>query len=196
VLRLGSDVPPKTGRHAPCTLVTVGNLIARKRHADVLRAMWLLGDRWPDLRYVVIGDGPERGTLERLAGELGVAERVQFTGRLPHDEALRTAREGTIFVMPSTDEAFGVAYIEAMAAGLPAIGALGEPGPEEIAAAGDGLRMVPPGDVEALAAEIGAMLDDASGMHALGDAARATVARHFTWEECGKATVRAYEDAL
>lgn len=196
VLRLGSDLPPKTGRHAACTLVTVGNLIARKRHADVLRAMWLLRERWPDLRYLVVGDGPERGGLERLARELGVAERVQFTGQLPHDEALRTAREGTIFVMPSTEEAFGVAYIEAMAAGLPAIGALGEPGPEEIAAAGDGLRMVPPGDVEALAAEIGAMLDDASGMHALGDAARATVTRHFTWEACGKATVRAYEDAL
>ena len=51
----------------------------------------------------------------------------------------------TLFVMPSTDEAFGVAYIEAMAGGLPAIGCRGEPGPEEIAAAGDGLVLVPPG---------------------------------------------------
>ena len=52
--------------------------------------------------------------------------------------------------MPSTEEAFGVAYIEAMAAGVPAIGCRGEPGPEEIAAAGDGFLLVPPGDIERL----------------------------------------------
>ena len=56
----------------------------------------------------------------------------------------------TLFVMPSTEEAFGVGYVEAMAAGVPAIGCRGEPGPEEIAAAGDGFLLVPPGDIERL----------------------------------------------
>jgi glycosyltransferase involved in cell wall biosynthesis len=83
-----------------------------------------------------------------------------------------------------------------MAAGVPAIASRGEPGPQEIALAGDGLRLVPPGDVEALAAELHALLDEPAWLHDLGARARATVERSFTWERCGEATVAAYEDAL
>jgi teichuronic acid biosynthesis glycosyltransferase TuaC len=192
VVHLGTDLPPLGERAAGELLVTVGHLIARKRHADVLRAMALLRERRPALRYRVIGDGPERGALERLAADLQLAERVRFDGQLPHPEALRRAREGALFVLPSVDEAFGVAYVEAMAAGIPAIGTRGEPGPEEIAAAGDGMRLVAAGDVEALAREIDALLDDRDA----GAAARATVEAAFTRERCGRETVRAYADAL
>jgi glycosyltransferase involved in cell wall biosynthesis len=162
----------------------------------VVRALWLLREPYPELRYLVIGDGPERARLERLAGELGVADRVDFAGQLPHEEALEAARAAHIFVMPSIDEAFGVAYIEAMAAGVPAVGCRGEAGPEEIAAAGDGIRLVPPGDPEALAAELRSLLEDPAARRELGAAARATVERAFTWEACGRATVAAYEAAL
>jgi glycosyltransferase involved in cell wall biosynthesis len=197
VVRLGTDVPADgRPRRSEPALVTVGHLVARKRHGDVLRALWLLRDRHPDLRYVVIGDGPERPALTRLAAELGVADRVEFAGQLEHGAALERARSCSVFVMPSIDEAFGVAYVEAMAAGVPAIGARGEPGPEEIARAGEGLRLVPPGDVEALAAEVHALLDEPAWLQDLGDRARATVQRAFTWEQCGVATVAAYEDAL
>jgi teichuronic acid biosynthesis glycosyltransferase TuaC len=172
--------------------VTVGNLIARKRHADVMRALWLLRERAP--RWVVIGDGPERLRLERLAAELEI--EVDFRGALPPAEALASARGAAIFVLPSVEEAFGVAYIEAMAGGLPAIGARGEPGPEEIAACGGGMRLVPPGEPDALAAELRTLLDDPQWRRELGAAARANVAANFTWERCGAATVAAYEDAL
>ncbi|WP_445148438.1 glycosyltransferase [Baekduia sp. Peel2402] len=196
VVHLGTDLTPMERRPpAHPTLVTVGQLIARKRQADVLRAMWVLRDRHPDLRYRLIGDGPERDRLAHLARELGLAERVEFTGPLPHEEALRRGRDATVFVMPSTDEAFGVAYVEAMAAGLPAIGARGEPGPEDIARVGHGMRLVPPGDPEALAHEIDHLLDHDWGAR-IGAAAQATVAAHFTWDACGAATVAAYEEAL
>jgi glycosyltransferase involved in cell wall biosynthesis len=98
--------------------------------------------------------------------------------------------------LPSIDEAFGVAYIEAMAARLPAIGCRGEPGPEEIARCGEGIRLVPPGDVELLAAELEAILSDPAYLADLGERAQRTVTEHFTWEACGRATVAAYEDAL
>src|SRR5262249_17418134 len=150
----------------------------------------------PGLRYLIIGDGPERPALGRLAAELGVADRVELAGQLPQTEALGRARAANVFVMPSVDEAFGVGYVEAMAAGLPAIGARGEAGPQEIAAAGDGLRLVAPGDVEALAAEVEALVAEPGYAKDLGAAARETVKRAFTWEACGRATVAAYEDAL
>jgi glycosyltransferase involved in cell wall biosynthesis len=98
--------------------------------------------------------------------------------------------------MPSTEEAFGVAYVEAMAGGVPAIGCRGEPGPEEIAAAGDGLVLVPPGDIERLTQRIDELLSDPHRLHEVRQRARATVAANFTWERCGRQTVDAYEHAL
>ncbi len=197
VVHLGTDLPEsRAPRPEHPTLVTVAHLATRKRHADVLRAIWVLRDRFPELRYLIIGDGPERANLEQLVDSLGLSERVEFAGQLSNEEALRRARECSIFVMPSVDEAFGVAYIEAMAGWLPAIGAVGEPGPFEIRLYGQGMRIVPPADVERLAERLGEMLDDPALIADLGNHARATVEREFSWQACGKATVAAYAKAL
>ena len=193
--------PGQTGRIGtpptpPPALVTVAHLVARKRHADVMRALAVLSQRHPTLRYEIIGEGPERVALEGLATRLGIAERVYFHGQLPPAEALAQARRCTLFVMPSTEEAFGVAYVEAMAGGLPAIGCRGEPGPEEIAAAGDGFMLVPPGDIERLSQRIDELLSDSHRLREASQRARATVAANFTWERCGEQTLAAYEHAL
>jgi glycosyltransferase involved in cell wall biosynthesis len=89
-----------------------------------------------------------------------------------------------------------VAYVEAMAAGVPAIGSRGEDGPEEIASAGGGIELVTPRDPRALADTIDALLSDAPRLAALRSAARDTVTRAFTWERCGRETVAAYEEML
>ncbi len=203
VVHLGTDLPrsTSTARRADrqggtASLVTVGHLVARKRHADVLRALAVLSPRHPHLRYAIVGDGPERAPLEGLAVRLGVRERVELCGQLPPGEAIERARRCTLFAMPSTEEAFGVAYIEAMAGGLPAIGCRGEPGPEEIAAAGDGFVLVPPGDIERLTQRIDELLSDPQRLREAGRRARATVAAHFTWERCGEQTLAAYEEVL
>ena len=197
VVRLGTDLPAERAQaYAQPTVVTTGHLVARKRHADVLRAVALLRDRHPALRYLVIGDGPERAALRALAAELGMSDRVELAGQLEHGEALRRTRRASLLAMPSTDEAFGVAYVEAMAGWLPAIAAAGEPGPEEIRSAGGGLSLVAPEDVAALAARIDALLGDEQALRAEGERARATVQRAFSWEACGAATVAAYEEAL
>lgn len=197
VVHLGADVPAASrARPQTPTLVTVGHLAERKRHADVLSALALLRERHPSLRYVIVGDGPERERLEALAASLGVADRVQLCGQLPNDEARALAQEGSLFVMPSVDEAFGVAYIEAMAGGVPAIACSGEDGPEEIAAAGGGIELVRPRDVRALADRIDQLLSDPSALEARGRAARDTVERAFTWEKCGADTISAYREVL
>jgi glycosyltransferase involved in cell wall biosynthesis len=197
VVHLGADVPAHVSsppEHP--TLVTVGHLAARKRHADVISALALLRERHPRLRYVIVGDGPERARLGERAASLGVADRVLFRGQLPNHEATAVALSASLFVMPSVDEAFGVAYIEAMAGGVPAIGCRGEDGPEEIAGAGGGIELVPARDVRALADRIDALLADGSSLEALGAVARDTVQREFTWDRCGAQTVVAYEQVL
>lgn len=197
LVRLGSDLPARRAEpYAAPTVVTTGHLIARKRHADVLRAVALLRDRHPALRYLVIGDGPQREPLRALATELGIAGRLDLAGQLPGDEALARTRRATVFAMASTDEAFGVAYVEAMAGWLPAIAAQGEPGPREIRSQGGGMTLVPPGDPPALATAIGDLLDDEAALREAGAEARATVERAFSWTACGAATLAAYEAAL
>jgi glycosyltransferase involved in cell wall biosynthesis len=197
VVRLGSDLPAARADPYPDpTVVTTAHVIARKRHADVLRAVALLRHRHPALRYLVVGDGPELEALRRLAAELGVADRVELAGQLPHEQALRRTRRASLLAMASTDEAFGVAYVEAMAGWLPAIAARDEPGPREIADAGGGIGLVRAGDVAAIAAEIDRLLGDPETLRAEGDRARATVEAAFSWERCGAATVAAYEEAL
>jgi glycosyltransferase involved in cell wall biosynthesis len=187
VVHLGTDLPAAPAqRHADPTVVTVGHLVARKRHADVLRALPGL----PGVRYVVVGDGPEREPLEVLARELGVADRTRFTGALPHERALAEARRAHVFVLPSVDESFGVAYVEAMAGWVPAVGLRGEDGPEEIAAAGGGIVLAGHDD---LGPTIAATLRD---RERLGAQARATIERAFAWERTGRATVAAYGEAL
>jgi glycosyltransferase involved in cell wall biosynthesis len=200
VVHLGTDVPAAAAlvhrREGPPTLITVAHLIPRKRHGDVLRALAVLAQRHPMLRYAIVGEGPERIALQGLAVRLGVAARVDFHGQLAPAEAIEHARRATLFVMPSTEEAFGTAYVEAMAGGVPAIGCRGEPGPEEIAAAGDGLVLVPPGDIERLSQRIDELLSDPHRLREAGQRARQTVAAHFTWERCGRQTVAAYERAV
>lgn len=170
-------LPPK---RAEPTVVTLGAVDPRKRHRDVLEAI----ARLPDARWVVIGDGPERAALQAHAATLGVADRVEWTGPLPPREAIAEVARCHVMAMPSVDEAFGVAYVEALACGLPAIGCNGEPGPEEIARETEAMRLVPAGDVDALARMI-------------GEAGRGDVetGRRLI-AECGPLTVAAYEDAL
>ena len=180
-----ADPPPKRPRS---TVATLAHVIPRKRHADVLEAL----QRMDGVDWLVIGDGPELRALKRAVAELGLAERVEFTGQLEPDEALRRLASAHVMALPSEDEAFGVAYIEALACGVPAIGLETEGGPAEIAALGPGMLLVPPRDPTALSAAIHAALADSE----LPARARRTAAEFFSWERCGQDTVAAYRDAL
>jgi teichuronic acid biosynthesis glycosyltransferase TuaC len=189
IVYLGAEAPedPLPKRKRP-TVATLAHVIPRKRHADVLEAV----QRMDDVDWLVIGDGPELPTLRRAAAELGLEQRIEFAGQLAPDDALRQLASAHVMALPSEDEAFGVAYVEALACGVPAIGLESEGGPAEIAALGRAMLLVPPRDPAALAAAIRSALDDRE----LPAEARRVAAEHFSWQRCGRDTVAAYRDAL
>jgi glycosyltransferase involved in cell wall biosynthesis len=188
------EAPPSTPppRREEPTVATLAHVIPRKRHADVLEALV----RVPGARWLVIGDGPERPALRERAASLGVADRVEWAGELAPAAAMRELARCHLMAMPSVDEAFGVAYVEALACGVPAIGCAGEGGPEEIAAAGEGMLLVPPRDPAALAGAIADLIGAPERLAALAEAARRTAAGHFGRDACGHATMAAYRDAV
>jgi phosphatidylinositol alpha-1,6-mannosyltransferase len=106
-------------------LLTVGRLSAAERykgHDRMITVFAGLRARFPDLGYIIAGDGDDRPRLEALAREHDVADNVHFVGRIPEDELVDHYRMADLFVMPSTGEGFGIVFLEAMACGVPALG--------------------------------------------------------------------------
>ena len=196
VVHLGARRPSELGqKHARPTVATLAaDLVPRKRHEDVLRA--LHDDRLREVEWVVFGAGAERPRLERLARELGIAARIRWTGRLDHEDTLHELARCHVMALPSVDEAFGVAYVEALACGVPVVAVRGEGGPEEIAEHVEGVSLVPPRDPDALAETLSRLLSDRAELERLAAAASAGAAAHFSWSRTGAETVRSYEDAL
>lgn len=103
-------------------IIYVGRLIAHKNVDLLINALALVRRQLPEIKAVVIGDGPDTGRLKGLAKGMGLDENIEFTGFLEnYDQALALMKASRVFVMPSTREGFGLAAIEAFACGLPVI---------------------------------------------------------------------------
>jgi glycosyltransferase involved in cell wall biosynthesis len=193
VIHPGADpAEAPRARHPVPTLISVANLEAHKSQADVIRAVAVLRHRHPELRYVLIGKGPQRSELEQLARSLDVIDRVSFTGPLEHAAAVAEIARCDLHVMPSRHDGFGVAHIDAMSVGVPTIGGSGT-GAEDIARAGEGIELVKAGDVAGLVRTIDRLLSDPTERERLGEAGRRTVAERFTWRRCGEETMAVYQ---
>lgn len=101
-------------------VIFTGRLIREKNVDLLLRALVPVREEVPDLRALIVGDGPERPALERLARDLGLP--VTFAGFLPdYDSVIAAMKASRVFVLPSTREGFGIAALEAMACGVPVV---------------------------------------------------------------------------
>ncbi len=138
---------------------TVARLAPQKGVADFVHAAARLSSRYPDLRFVVAGDGPERGRLEALAGLLGLDGRLFFVGHRNDVPALLLRL--CVFVQPSLSEGQGITVLEAMAAGCPVV-ATAAGGLTELVKDNENGLLVSPGDAGALAKAIENLLLDQS----------------------------------
>ena len=109
-------------------LLTVGRLAANERykgHEQVFAALPALRAKFPTLVHVVAGDGDDRARLEQRAIELAGASAVRFLGFVPEADLPDLYRLADLYVMPSTQEGFGIVYLEAAACGLFVVGGKG-----------------------------------------------------------------------
>ncbi len=168
-------------------LLTVGRLVRRKGHARVLRALPLVIDRLPSLSYVIVGDGPEAATLQRLVKDLGLTSFVRFLGRLPDGELPYAYHAADAFIMvPTTSgsdaEGFGIVYTEALSAGTPIIATLSGGVVDIIRHDVNGLAIDERASSEAIATAIIRLCGDRELRNRLGSAGRDDVTERFSVE--------------
>lgn len=171
----GGSVPATVSTTSSRRLVVPRRLFPKNGVEFFVRAMPMIAER-ADATATVIGDGPERGKLERLASELGMGDRIEFLGARPHAEMPKLL-SGDLAVFPSLVEATSVAALECMACGLPvaasAVGGL----PEIVDDAVGGL--FPPGNAWAMAGKVLELLSD-PGLRARGVTARKRVVARWS----------------
>ncbi|MFQ6100792.1 MAG: glycosyltransferase [Anaerolineae bacterium] len=198
VVPLGVDhrrfTPPTNQLTNQPTLLFTGRLRYYKGLDTLLWALSALSG----VCLVIVGDGPMRAEWERLAGTLGLRERVTFTGEVPDDDLPRYHHTAHVFVLPANAraEAFGTVLLEAMASGLPCITTEVGTGTSWVVQDGVTGLVVPPRDPRALAEAIRGLLDDPQRRAAMGQAARARVEAEFTLERMIARVQAVYEEAL
>jgi glycosyltransferase involved in cell wall biosynthesis len=142
-------------------VVYTGRLERYKQIDVLLRAMARLSDRFPNARIDIVGRGADRNRLERIARELGVADRTHFAGFVSDDDRDRLLAAARICVCPSAKEGWGLTVIEANALGTPVI-ATDAPGLRDSVDEGRTGFLVPDRDIGAFAKRIDQLLSDAS----------------------------------
>lgn len=172
----------------------LGRLERRKGLEQLLRAFAILKATRPDVRLLVAGDGPERSRCESLLGARVRAD-VTFLGRVDEDHKRRLLRSCDVFVAPNLGgESFGIVLVEALAAGR-AVVASDLPGFRSVVTDGVTGRLVPPADPPALAAAVGALLDNPALRHAMAREGQQAAGR-YDWSVVTAEVEEAYEQAV
>jgi glycosyltransferase involved in cell wall biosynthesis len=160
-------------------IIYAGRLISHKNVNLLIRALMSVKREVPDVRTILIGDGPEYTKLKHLTKDLGLEKNIKFTGFLEnYDEVVSLMKSSKVFVMPSTREGFGIAALEANACGLPVITVNHKMNAVcDLVTKGTGLVCEP--SVEELSEAIIRVLDESTSMRAKC----VELARDYDWDK-------------
>jgi glycosyltransferase involved in cell wall biosynthesis len=199
VIYAGVDVPPgdppALRRHGASEIIlgTAGRLVELKGLEYLLNATRILRHEFPALRVEIAGSGPQRARLERAVTQLGLGGHIEFLGWVHNLRSVLV--RWNVFVMPSLEEGFPIAALDAMAAGLPVV-ATAVGGVPELIENGKTGWLVPPRDAEALASRLRLLLRNSELRLSVGAAAHAHVRDHFSAAQMTENFARLYDELL
>jgi len=177
----------------PRLVIATGRLVPYKGFDVLIEAL-----RRVDATAIIVGEGPLRHDLLRLAQQRGVADRLILAGRLSRDDLKVHLHAARLYAFPSVGaaEAFGIVQLEAMAVGLPIVNTNLPTGVPHVARHGLEALTVPPNDPAALAAAIGQLLDDAALAQRLGAAGRRRATTEYDLQNFVKRIEEVYDQAV
>ena len=146
----------------------------------------------PNARYIVVGDGDYRNDLERLAQQSPARNSIVFRGLLSDADKFRAYADSSLFALPSSEEGFGLVFLEANAFGKPVIGA-DVMGVQEALVHGKSGLLIDSHDTSALATAIVELLSDPMRMKRMGQFGLKRVRQEFTWQIAAKRVLELIE---
>lgn len=158
----------------------------------LIKAFNLLVNEYPELVLELVGRGSRTESYKELAHQLGIADKIKFSGRITHAQVPEKLRSFDIFVGPSRQESFGVSILEAMACGVPVV-VSDAPGPAEIVQHGKNGLIAPVGGHLALYEMMKKLVEDQELRDRLGKAGRAHVVANYDRHLCAERMMEAYE---
>ena len=168
-------------------ILTVARLIMRKGIDTVIHSLPAIRRQHPNCRYVIVGDGPDRADLERLAGQENVADCTQFLGRVSDERKELLYAASDLYVMPSRPgpvgevEGFGISFLEANAFGLAVIGSTAGGIPDAVEHGANGL-LVPPSSPTELAEAVITLLGDPVRRQAMARTGQERIRTRYNWK--------------
>jgi glycosyltransferase involved in cell wall biosynthesis len=171
--------------------LVVAYLVARKRVADVIRAIAMVASHRSDVRLRIVGDGPERIALMALAQSLRLGDTCEFVGHVPHDRIVVEYQRADVLVSMSASESYGMSLLEAMACGLPVLSAEND-GAIGIVEHGVTGYLVAKADIQQLAKRMNELFSDHERACSLGRAAQECVQTQYSWNVIASRMVGAY----
>lgn len=184
----GAEIRERHGLTGRPVAVCVSRLVPRKGQDALLRAWPRVLESVPDAALLLVGGGPYRGDLERLAASLRVGGSVVFTGGVPWEELPAHFDAGDVFAMPCRTrrrgldvEGLGIVYLEASATGLPVVAGDSGGAPDAVLDGETGL-VVPGRSVPGIAEAVAGLLADPDRARAMGEKGRAWIEREWRWD--------------
>ena len=191
-----TKVPEPATSHEPACLLSLGRMVSEKGFKTALQAFSRLAETFPDLKYVIAGDGPDLAALKGEANRLGIASRVDFRGWVaPQDIPALMAESAMVLVPSEWEEPFGLVALEAAHLGK-AVVATRSGGLPEIVMEGETGRLVEKGKADEMAQAVADLLHDPEMTQAMGRRARKRAREVFPYEPMVDRYERAYAEIL
>ena len=176
-------------------LLSVSHLIETKGIDLNINAVARLRKKFPDIIYLIIGEGQERDRLKKQVRDLHLRKYVEFLGAIPHRKVMEYMSFCNVFTLPSWKEGLGVVYLEAMAHGIPAIACRGE-GIDGIIKDRKTGMLVEPRNVDSLTDAVDFVLSNPENAGEIGKKAKQMVIDDYTWAVSAQRLKKAYTEVL
>ncbi|MGD8506031.1 MAG: glycosyltransferase family 4 protein [Candidatus Bathyarchaeota archaeon] len=174
-------------------VLAVGRLVPQKGIEYLIQAVPSVARRFPEAKFIIVGEGWYRDHLQYQAGTTGQAGRIKFTGFIPDHELIALTKSADVLVVPSIYEPFGIVALEGMAAGAPVV-ASKVGGLAEIIEHDKTGVLVYPGNPDSIAWGINHVLSNPDHARWLAQNAKRTVPKAFSWKAIAKKTVKLYSE--
>lgn len=187
---------PNHFKFSSCIVVGYSaNMVPRKGHKYLIQAIAEVSERFPNVRLILTSSGPLRDHLGNLSKNLGIENKVVFTGKIRYQFLYQLLNNVDVYAFPSLAELFPFAILEAMAAGKPIV-ATDVGGVSEAVLDGVNGRLVPPGDSKSLAKAIAELLSNPNKAREMGENSRALAEGKFNLARIAYELTRWYEHSF